>query len=142
MKTLSFRPHHFMCTLGFEGKGYSSGFVENYQAIADQLRGQGGDSVVITVASHTDSVCGACPHKQGDLCGSDQPKIEKLDNAHGIVLNLQPGDQLTWGEAKKRIATHVDEETFNRMCEGCGWKSLGVCLKALIDLKNQNLYSH
>ena len=36
---LKFRPHHFLCTLGFQGKGYSPGFVANFQAIADRLRG-------------------------------------------------------------------------------------------------------
>ena len=33
---LEFRPHHFLCTLGFEGKGYSDEFVRNYYRYADQ----------------------------------------------------------------------------------------------------------
>ena len=38
---LSFRPHHFLCTLGFEGKGYSDAFTRNMAEIADALRARG-----------------------------------------------------------------------------------------------------
>lgn len=133
---ITYRPHHFMCTLGFEGKGYSSDFVKNFQAIADRLRGQGGDDVVIIVAEATDSICGACPHKRDKLCGSDEEKIQRLDAGHAAALGLKAGDQLTWSEAKRRIAARIDEETFDRICAGCSWKELGVCLTALRKLKD------
>jgi len=35
---LTFRPHHFMCTLGFQGMGYSPAFVTNYKDIAATLK--------------------------------------------------------------------------------------------------------
>jgi uncharacterized protein len=133
--TLKYRPHHFMCTLGFEGKGYSPSFVENFQAIADRLRGQGGDDVVLRVTDQTDSICAACPHVQGLLCGSDEDYIQALDARHGDVLGMKAGDDITWGEAKRRIVEKVDEVTFDRMCEGCSWKELGVCLTALQRLR-------
>ena len=40
-----FRPHQFLCSLGFEGKDYSDAFTANMTAIVlDQLRGPGGDA--------------------------------------------------------------------------------------------------
>lgn len=126
-----FRPHHFLCTLGFKGKGYSPKFVDNFQAIADSLGEQGGDDVVIQVTGESDSICKACPHQLGPICGSHNELIISLDKRHGGALNLKPGDKITWGQAKKLIASNLNEETFNEICEGCSWKNLGVCLDAL-----------
>ena len=30
---IRFRPHHFLCSLGFEGKGYSEAFTANMTGI-------------------------------------------------------------------------------------------------------------
>lgn len=137
MNNLSFRPHHFLCALGFQGKGYSPGFVKNFQAIADRLRENGGDHVNMRVTYKTDSICQACPHQKGDLCGSNQAKIERLDAVHGEVLGLDEGDCITWGEAKDRIAERIDEAVFDKICQGCSWKDLGVCLSALRELTSR-----
>jgi uncharacterized protein len=134
-KSILYRPHHFMCTLGFQGKGYSPAFVENFQHIADRLRGEGGDEITLTVTRQTDSICAACPHQNGRLCGSDEEKIQSLDARHEQALRLQDQDTITWGEAKRRIVEHIDEITFDRICDGCSWKDLGLCLSALRELK-------
>jgi uncharacterized protein len=125
-----FRPHHFLCTLGFQGKGYSLGFVANYQAIADRLRGPGGDAVLIEVVGDTDSICEPCPNRRGKACES-QEKIDKLDGAHAKVLGIAPGDQLTWKEAKELIREKMTPQAFNQACAPCAWKALGMCESAL-----------
>ncbi len=133
---MKFRPHHFLCTLGFQGKGYSSEFVENFQQIADRLRGSGGEDVVIEVVGQTDSICAPCPNRRETACTSQQ-KIETLDRAHQQVLGLEVGQTLTWGEALDRIAGQVEVEDFHRICEPCSWKSLGICEAALKSLKQE-----
>ena len=131
---LEFRPHHFLCTVGFQGKGYSPEFVANYKEIANTLRKPGGDAVRIRVTSVTDSICGPCPSKRGDLCET-QEKIDRLDHAHAEVLGIREGDEFTWAEAKLRIADKFTLEKFHESCEPCSWKTMGVCEAALIDLK-------
>lgn len=133
-KSIKFRPHHFLCANGFEGKGYSSDFIANFSEIVTQLRSENGDQTEITVTSHTDSICQPCPHRRDQLC-TTQAKIEKLDNAHAQVLEIIPGDSLTWGGAKKRIAAHVTLEKFHQMCAPCEWKKMGICEAALKRLK-------
>jgi uncharacterized protein len=128
--TIKFRPHHFLCTLGFQGKGYSPKFVSNYQTIVDQLTGPQGDQIPITVVEHTDSICAPCPNKRDKLC-TTQDKITALDQSHSEILNIQPGDVLTWGEAKQKIAREMSVEKFNNACSICSWKALGVCEEAL-----------
>jgi hypothetical protein len=134
---IEFRPHHFLCALGFAGKGYSPKFIENFSQITDQLRGENGDQTEIAVTSHTDSVCHPCPHRRGKLCTS-QEKIEQLDQTHAKVLEIKVGDVLTWREAKKRIAENVSVEKFHQMCEPCEWRKLGICEEALRELRENN----
>ena len=129
---IELRPHHFLCTLGFEGKGYSDEFVQGYTAIAAQLRAPdgSGDAILLKVAAATDSVCTPCPNRHGSRCASED-KIQELDRGHASVLGIQAGQKLTWGEAKHLIATKMSDEHFERVCAPCSWKSLGVCKVAL-----------
>lgn len=133
--SIKFRPHHFLCTLGFQGKGYSPEFTANYQLIVDQLNGPAGDQVPITVVEHTDSICAPCPSKRDLLCAT-QAKIAALDKAHAEILTIKAGDVLTWGEAKQKIAANMTLEKFHSACSICSWKELGVCEAALKKLKS------
>lgn len=128
---LRFRPHHFLCTLSFQGKGYSPVFTENYQNICDQLQ----DCTEIEVVEGADSICKPCPHRRGSLCAT-QEKIERLDQAHAQVLGLKGGDRLTWGEAKERLRQRMSIATHLKVCQGCEWLDQGHCRKALADLIN------
>ena len=136
---LKFRPHHFLCTVGFAGQGYSDEFVKGYQEIARGLReAPDGDDVMIEVVSHTDSICTPCPNKQGLKCTTEE-KVQKLDTHHASALGLRAGDRLTWGEAKQRVRERVSNEVFDKICDPCGWKPKGICEKALNQLKKVTL---
>ena len=92
---LRFRPHHFLCALGYRGEGYSDGFTANMTwIVTDGLKAPGGDATEIEVIGATDDICAPCPKRRGDLC-SDQAKIARLDLQHSKVLGLRPGDWLT-----------------------------------------------
>ncbi len=43
------RPHHFLCALGFAGKGYCDSFTASMAAIMDRSRAPGGGAVQIEV---------------------------------------------------------------------------------------------
>jgi hypothetical protein len=128
MAKLHFRPHHFLCTLCFQGKGYSERFVQNYQNIVDNLS----DDTLIHVTSYTDSICAPCPHKQGLGCAS-QATIDVLDQGHAKALCLKPDETLTWGQATTRIKTYLTIDTFHDICAPCPWKGLGICERVLTE---------
>ncbi|MBA4119076.1 MAG: DUF1284 domain-containing protein [Candidatus Puniceispirillum sp.] len=130
-----FRPHHFLCALGFSGKGYSPSFVRNFAKIVKRLRAEDGDHVPITVTSITDDVCAPCPLRRDHLC-TQQEKISRLDTRHARVLGWQEGKTYTWGEAKACLK-QLSEEDFHTICDGCGWKDAGLCLKALQGLQEE-----
>ncbi len=136
MSKIRFRPHHFLCTVGFEGKGYSESFVENFTSIANRLRNSSdGDDIKITVIEEaTDSICAPCPNRKENQCETEV-KIRKLDTAHAKILELHSGDTLSWGEAKNRIREKMTLEKFHDACAPCSWKRAGICETALKRLK-------
>lgn len=134
---LKFRPHHFLCALGYQGKGYSDTFVANFDRISGQLkRGSAGDSTSIQVVSGSDSICAPCPHRRGESCSSEW-KIKKLDDAHAEVLGIRSGDVLSWGEAKVLLKRKMTLETHDSICSPCSWKALGVCRTSLAELRGE-----
>ena len=139
-KSITFRPHHFLCALGYQGKGYDDAFTENMdRVVADGLHQDGGENTLITVTRQADIICGPCPHRRGKGCAS-QEQINKLDTRHAERLNLIDGETLSWGAAKDRIALKLKKGDLSSLCEGCQWLELGLCedaLSRLIDSKSQ-----
>ncbi|PRX35338.1 hypothetical protein SAMN05216257_102184 [Meinhardsimonia xiamenensis] len=134
---IRFRPHHFICALGYRGKGYSRAFTENMDAlVVRRLRAAGGEAEVIEVVGLADDICAPCPRRRGRLC-EVQPAIARLDDAHARALRLQVGDRLTWGEALERIRANVPPGGLKALCAGCQWLELGLCEAALRALHEQ-----
>jgi hypothetical protein len=132
---IRFRPHHFLCALGFEGKGYSDGFTATmHRIVVDILRAPGGDATRIEVTAVTDDICAPCPKRRGRLC-TDQGKIARLDRAHGAALDLAAGEVITWAAAQDRMAALAPED-LDRICAGCSWLEMGMCKSALSRLKS------
>lgn len=135
---LRYRPHHFMCSLGFEGKGYSEAFTSNMTAIVmGRLRSLNGDATQIEVIGELDDICMPCPKRRGQICGT-QEKIEALDSAHSAILGLEVGDRLSWGEALERIRAKVAPGSLKGMCRGCEWEAFGMCETALARLHGKH----
>lgn len=130
---VTFRPHHFLCALGFQGKGYSDRFTANMAGIVAQLSGPDGDAVEIEVTFQADHICAPCPHRQGKGC-EKSAAITALDLRHATALGLRNGDRLTWGDAQARIVDRVPEGALERLCTGCQWRALGLCDRALSEL--------
>lgn len=127
---IRFRPHHFLCALGFQGKGYSDGFTANMAEIVDRLRGTGGGDVILQVTPQADAICAPCPHKRGLGCAKSA-KITALDKRHAAALGLADGDCLTWDAAQARIRAQVMPGDLQALCAGCAWLDLGLCEAAL-----------
>lgn len=130
------RPHHLLCTLAFKGKGYTSDFVKNYQQYVDQLNQD--PSTLLQIQSHTDVICSACPHQRGLLCESEE-KVQALDQRHAQMLNLIPGEILSWQAAKARLAERAPNN-LDTLCHDCEWLSMGICMTALSNLRESSLF--
>jgi hypothetical protein len=132
---ISFRPHHFLCTLGFKGLGYSSKFIKNYHSIKKQLLTNEDTGILVTFKD--DSICKSCPNLiSKDFC-KFQAKIEALDKLHIDALSLKDEEIISWADAKLRIKQKVSLEKFHIICSSCEWKALGICEEALKKLIDQ-----
>jgi hypothetical protein len=127
---IKFRPHHFLCALCFQGKGYSPQFVDNFSAMMAILNAKEGEKISIQVTKETDSICEPCPHRLGKMCQTEE-KIAILDAAHANALGINDDEKITWGDAKKKIHDQVSLTTFHRICATCSWKKLGICESVL-----------
>jgi len=137
MRPVRYRPHHLLCSLGFQGKGYSPAFVANMAAIVDgRLRADGGDAVVIEITGAADDICAPCPRRRGSRCEA-QTRVAALDTRHARALGLFAGTRLTWGEARARIARRVAPGALASLCAGCQWLEHGICEAALAELHRE-----
>lgn len=137
MTPVHFRPHHFLCSVGFAGKGYSERFAANMSEIVEgRLRSEDGDQTDIRVVAAADDICAPCPHRRGEGCVRQQ-RIDGLDQRHAKALDLQAGDVLTWGAARRRIAARIKPEDLDRICAGCQWLPLGLCKQAVAQLRRE-----
>ncbi len=128
---IRFRPHHFLCAVGFVGKGYSSEFTANMtEIVIGRLRAPEGGAEVLEVTPEADAICAPCPSRRGTGCES-AARIATLDRAHAKALGLAPGDRLTWAEAQARIVAQVQPGDLSRICKGCQWLPFGLCETAL-----------
>lgn len=136
-EVLSFKPHHFLCMLGFVGKGYSPEFVENFSQIKEYLESEVGSNHPLRVTLQSDVICSPCLYKRRSEC-KNQEKIRLLDEKHLIALSIQEEDILTWKEAKERIRQKITLNIFHTICSPCEWKKLGFCESALTKLLRES----
>lgn len=134
--SLTFRPHHFICTLGFQGDGYSPLFVDNYQGIVKALTDT--PHTLISIQDGLDSICQACPHQLPQNRCDQQNLIQTLDHNHSHALDLEGVSAITWADAKQRIKENISPSLLEVICQGCQWLSYGWCKNALVKLKEEN----
>lgn len=114
------RPHHALCALFFEGKGYSQAFIENMTAfLADP-------SQMLQITAGCDTLCQACPNKQNGQC-SDEAKVSLFDQRS---VNLT-GDLFQYEQpvSLNSLCQSVYEEILQRgllaeVCGECEWAAL------------------
>jgi hypothetical protein len=128
-----FRPHHFLCTLGFSGKGYSPSFIRNYNSIVKLLKND--PRTLIEVVQDGDDICTKCPNLIDDKKCVMQEKVNALDKAHLAVLDINYGEILSWQSALELLREKMTIDKFNQACQKCEWKKLGICQEALENLQ-------
>jgi len=123
-----------LCSIGWQGRGYSPDFTENMNAIVlARLRADPQTPVIFTVMA--DSICGPCPSRRGMGCVSDE-RISRLDSRHASALGIRSGQRMSWAEAQDRATTRLQPRDLGRICTGCQWLDLGICQSSLAKLQS------
>lgn len=117
-----------LCTALFSGHGYSESFAEGMTALIADLRRE----EKITVQTGADQLCAVCPNLTGNGgCALGTEDVLRRDMAALEVLKLAPGDELTWQQAKNRLAG-LTEQSFQAVCGDCRWQKEGLCSLSLL----------
>lgn len=116
---LSLRGHHFLCTLHYQGAGYSSGFVANFSRLMEEAAAR--PETYVQVAPEADAICGACPSLQPDGRTCEyQASILRRDRALLEATGWEPGQVLELGAAHRAVLANR-EALMEAVCAGCEW---------------------
>jgi hypothetical protein len=135
-KGIPLRAHHLLCLLGFQGIGYTAGFIRNFHKVK-RLVEQHPD-LVVEVVDSCDVICVACPNMQDGECFKTGLKYnEKVKCIDGRVmerLGIRPGDRLKARELYALVKEKIRPGDIKDICQGCDWLNLGFCPRGLANL--------
>ena len=129
MSELKLRVHHLLCSVLYEGAGYSEAFVENMNRIVSALKDP---QTRICLVTSADSICAGCPNAMtdGGCALDDTEKKESVGGLDERILRktgLRAGEQYTAGQALQQAASRIDADFFEQCCAGCRWYLAGYC---------------
>ncbi len=137
--SIRLRGHTLLCLQGFEGHGYSSGFVENMAAIHRTLSDH--PEFLVEILDSPDAVCGACPHQHQSGCTLNgersEDEMKEQDRMVLRKLGLKAGSRVRWGDILSHIRRSVCGDDLPSICGTCRWLPLGYCREGLNRLRKQ-----
>ena len=119
------RAHHAFCLQGFQGKGYSDAFVQNFAAILAKLKKDPDQKIQLVVGQ--DDFCKPCPHHHEQGCQKfDHADAHRrgLDEAALAILHLKKNQALSFSALltqSKNTVTAKNQVT--AVCGECPWQS-------------------
>lgn len=121
---MQLRAHHLLCSVLFEGKGYSETFTKNMTQIVEQLRSP---ECAFVLQKKQDIICTDCPNLQADgSCGLDAG-IHDLDQTVLDFFGLTTEKSVNSKEVFHIIKEKITPEFFETCCGDCRWKKMGIC---------------
>lgn len=113
------RPHHALCALFFQGKGYSKEFVENMDRLLSQSEAQ------ISVTFGADFLCNSCPNLENGVCKTEE-KVKVYDEKTAELCGFSEGEAMSLDEFKsKALEKIVKRGLLQEVCADCSWS--GIC---------------
>lgn len=120
--TVRLRAHHLLCLLTYSGKGYSSAFTTNLNAVADRI--QLGEEII--VVSAVDDVCAPLLAESDVHCHRES--VMRRDDVAAAELSaifgysIRPGTVFRMdGELITTMRDAFIAGVTRRACSGCEW---------------------
>jgi hypothetical protein len=115
------RPHHLLCLLNFQGRGYSDEFIDNMRRLLNVLKLAPDERLICTTCG-CDDICKSCPKMTYEQC-ADDARVSYLDTAYTKAFDISVGDTISLNEVL-RMAAKLPECDFRKICETCCWFEL------------------
>ena len=114
----SLRPHHALCALFFQGKGYSKEFVENMDKLLSRNEAQ------ITVTFGADFLCNSCPNLENGACKTYE-KVKAYDEKTAELCGFSKGETMSLDEFKNcALEKIVKKGLLKNVCGDCSWSDI------------------
>ncbi len=137
--TMVLRGHHLLCVQGFQGMGYSPGFVKEFSKIVEKIRDEEKDFSVQVIAG-LDDACQHCPNKGENKCEADMGS-----NEHVLIMDLRVISHLGLIEGAaypksyllELIAKEITPDDLDHLCSNCSWLKFNVCKEGIAKLNEK-----
>ncbi len=126
------RGHHLLCLPGYRGMGYSPEYVANMTRLHQALRQSPNTEIVLVEGP--DDLCKKFPNYLPYHC--EDTNIYQRDAAILAQLGVAIGEHVAWGELEKAIAQNMIPNDIHTLCHTCSWRSYGVCVEGLEDIRS------
>jgi hypothetical protein len=123
--TIRLRAHHLLCMLTYIGRGYSPGFTDNYDRIADRLN----TGEAIELVAGPDDICAPLLCSEKPHCHNDSVlrRDEHAATAIGDLLGraMTVGQRL-WltADLLAQLRAAFADHAITQACQGCQWSDL------------------
>ena len=126
---MKLRPHHLLCTQGYQGRGYNDEFVANMTAITTRLRAD--NPVEVEITASTDDICAKCPRMQDtDQCVTNE-KVKRLDSKVMEYFGVEEKTYV-YQDIIQKIAEKMTPDILEDICGKCEWYPISRCKKVLL----------
>ena len=130
------RPHHLLCLMGFQGKGYSAAFVKRMTEVSALLKRHQDTSVYLR--SGVDDLCAACPHSTDEgICDHDD-QVRGYDERTLSFLHLCEGTA-AFDEWMRQVRESLTADVRTAICGDCAWTEECLLVQSITQEKT---YGH
>lgn len=126
---MKLRPHHLLCTQGYEGRGYDDDFVENMTAITTHLRND--DRAVVEIVFGADDICSKCPRMTDDGLCERNDKVERFDQKVIAYFGIEEKSYI-YQDIIREINTKMTVSMMDDICSSCEWYSVSACKRNIV----------
>ena len=121
-----FRVHHILCTVLYQGKGYSGAFCENMTTKVKHLQRHMSEQLLLV--AKPDMICGHCPNlTEQQTCTNDSDHVVNKDRKLLEPLGLTENTVYTYRFLLEQAQKRMTREIFETGCAHCQWYELGLC---------------
>lgn len=121
-----FRVHHILCTVLYQGEGYSGVFCDNMTQKVHELK-DNLDGALILVTD-PDMICARCPNRTPDDTCLDEKNHVKIKDLELLKLfGWEENKSYSYYELLLDAAGKMDAKEFTRSCGKCRWYKEGLC---------------
>ena len=129
---IKLRPHHLLCIIAFEPKGYDELYILFMQKLIDWLSNNPKQKILLTDGLCI--TCDYCPHNDNGKCVKELKVQEIVQNILNLT-RLTIGETMEWETLRQIVAKKIIIE--DKFYEACGICSFYEQCRGVLYLKNK-----